>query len=85
MLRNERTNITESLPQVIGWMNDEQLLISKRSHPDSPARALLVEAKTGKLAVLPKMYLFRLLHPQLQLVLLEMILCSINRDNPHAN
>jgi hypothetical protein len=38
MLRNERTNITESLPQVIGWMNDEQLLISKRSHPDSPAR-----------------------------------------------
>ncbi|MEY3350035.1 MAG: hypothetical protein RIQ50_146 [Bacteroidota bacterium] len=54
MLRNERTNITESLPQVIGWMNDEQLLISKRSHPDSPARALLVEAKTGKISSAPE-------------------------------
>jgi dipeptidyl-peptidase-4 len=48
MLRGEKTNITTSLPQVLGWTDDAHFLISSRVHPDSANKVFLVDCKTGK-------------------------------------
>lgn len=50
MLRGGRTGITSALPQVLGWVDDNQLLINKKIHPDSSAKVYLVDGKTGKLS-----------------------------------
>jgi dipeptidyl-peptidase-4 len=49
MLRGARTAVTSSLPQVLGWLDDNQLLINKKIHPDSTAKVYLVDGKTGKM------------------------------------
>ena len=49
MLRGARTAVTSSLPQVLGWVDDNQLLINKKIHPDSTAKVYLVDGKTGKM------------------------------------
>jgi dipeptidyl-peptidase-4 len=48
MLRGEKTNITTSLPQVLGWTDDAHFLISSKVNPDSPYKVFLVDCKTGK-------------------------------------
>jgi dipeptidyl-peptidase-4 len=48
MLKGARTNITQSLPSVLGWLDDNRLLLNKKVHPDSPARTFLFDARTGK-------------------------------------
>jgi dipeptidyl-peptidase-4 len=50
MLRGGRTAVTTALPQVLGWVDDSQLLINKKIHPDSSAKVYLVDGKTGKLS-----------------------------------
>lgn len=49
LLRGARTAITTPLPQVLGWVDDNQLLINKKVHPDSAAKVYLVDGKTGKM------------------------------------
>ncbi|MEY2836192.1 MAG: hypothetical protein RLZZ557_1854, partial [Bacteroidota bacterium] len=49
LLRGARTAVTTPLPQVLGWVDDNQLLINKKVHPDSAAKVYLVDGKTGKM------------------------------------
>ncbi|MFM1962007.1 MAG: hypothetical protein RLZZ172_852 [Bacteroidota bacterium] len=49
MLRGARTAVTSILPQVLGWVDDNQLLINKKIHPDSTAKVYLVDGKSGKM------------------------------------
>jgi dipeptidyl-peptidase-4 len=49
LLRGARTAVTAPLPQVLGWVDDNQLLINKKIHPDSTSKVYLVDGKTGKL------------------------------------
>jgi len=48
MLKGEKTNITTSLPQVLGWVDDSHFLLNKKEHADSPYKVFLVDCKTGK-------------------------------------
>jgi len=48
MLKGEKTNITTSLPQVLGWLDDSHFLLNKKEHADSPYKVFLVDCKTGK-------------------------------------
>ena len=49
MLKGERIpNLVQSLPQVLGWLDDEQVLISKRENGDTATSYILINAKTGK-------------------------------------
>lgn len=48
MLRGGSHNITATLPQVLGWVDDSHLLISKKEHPDSSAAVFLVDCRSGK-------------------------------------
>jgi dipeptidyl-peptidase-4 len=48
LLKGARTNITQPLPQVAGWIDDSHLLLNKKVNPDSPARVIVLDCKTGK-------------------------------------
>ena len=49
MLKGERIpNLVQSLPQVLGWLDDKQVLISKRENGDTATSYILINAKTGK-------------------------------------
>lgn len=48
MLKGARTNITQSLPVFLGWVDDSRFLVNQKPHPDSAARPVLVDCKTGK-------------------------------------
>lgn len=48
MLRGGSHQITKALPQVLGWIDDSQFLISKKEHADSAATVFLVDCITGK-------------------------------------
>ncbi|WP_336515949.1 S9 family peptidase [Pollutibacter soli] len=48
LLKGARTNITQPLPQSLGWIDDTHLLISKKSHPDSASKIVVLDCKTGK-------------------------------------
>ncbi len=48
MLRGEKTEIIQKLPQFLGWVDDSHFLINKRLHPDTSDKILLVDCKTGK-------------------------------------
>ncbi len=48
LLRGARTNITQPLPQSLGWIDDTHLLLSKKVHPDSAAKTIVLDCKTGK-------------------------------------
>lgn len=49
MLKGEKIpNLLQPLPQVVGWLNDEQVLISKKENGDTITRYFLINAKTGK-------------------------------------
>ena len=47
MLKGARTQITRSLPSVVGWVDNNTLQISRSTHPDSPARMVRIDARTG--------------------------------------
>jgi len=50
MLRGDRIpNLIQSLPQVLGWLDDEQALISRRENGDTAISYFVVNGKTGKL------------------------------------
>ncbi len=50
MLRGDRIpNLIQSLPQVLGWLDDEQALISRRENGDTATSYFVVNGKTGKL------------------------------------
>ncbi len=50
MIKGERIpNLIQSLPQVVGWVDDEHVLMSKRENGDTATSYLLVDAKTGKI------------------------------------
>ena len=51
MLRGARTAVTSTLPQVLGWVDDNQLLINKKIHPDSTAKVYLLDGKSGKMTL----------------------------------
>ncbi|MEY3921465.1 MAG: hypothetical protein RL634_1226 [Bacteroidota bacterium] len=49
MLKGEKIpNLIQTLPQVIGWLDDEQVLISKKENGDTATSYILINAKTGK-------------------------------------
>jgi dipeptidyl-peptidase-4 len=48
LLRGLPADITASLPQVAGWLDDSRLLLNGRPHPDSPQRRMVLDCKTGK-------------------------------------
>jgi dipeptidyl-peptidase-4 len=48
MLKGEKTNITKSLPQILGWIDDSHFLINKKENDDSPYKTFLIDCKTGK-------------------------------------
>ena len=49
MLKGERIpNLIQPLPQVVGWLDDEQVLISKKENGDTATSYILINAKTGK-------------------------------------
>jgi dipeptidyl-peptidase 4 len=48
LLKGARTNITQPMPQVAGWIDDSHLLLNKKVHPDSPSRVIVLDCKTGK-------------------------------------
>lgn len=48
MLKGEKTNITKSLPQILGWIDDSHFLINKKENDDSPYKAFMIDCKTGK-------------------------------------
>ena len=43
LLRGARTNVTKPLPQVMGWIDDTHLLYSKKVHPDSASKTILLD------------------------------------------
>jgi dipeptidyl-peptidase-4 len=51
MLRGANSNIIGTLPRVMGWIDDSQLQIQKREHPDSAMKMFVIDAKTGKSTV----------------------------------
>ncbi len=49
MLKGEKIpTLIQTLPQVIGWLDDEQVLISKKENGDTATSYILINAKTGK-------------------------------------
>ncbi len=48
MLKGARTNITQVLPSVLGWVDDSRFLLNKKVHPDSPVRTFVIDCRTGK-------------------------------------
>ncbi|MFN5422363.1 MAG: DPP IV N-terminal domain-containing protein [bacterium] len=48
LLGGEKTGITISLPQIIGWIDDTHFLLEKKNHPDSSLKVYMVDCKTGK-------------------------------------
>jgi dipeptidyl-peptidase-4 len=48
MLKGARTNITQVLPSVLGWVDDNRFLINKKVHPDSPVRTFVIDCRSGK-------------------------------------
>ena len=52
MLRGDKiSNLLQPLPQVVGWVDDEQVLFSKKENGDTATRYFIMNGKTGK--VLP--------------------------------
>ena len=50
MLRGDKiSNLLQPLPQVLGWLDDEQLLFSKKENGDTTTRYFIMNGKTGKL------------------------------------
>jgi dipeptidyl-peptidase 4 len=48
MLKGARTNITQVLPSVLGWIDDNRFLINKKVHPDSAVRTFIIDCRSGK-------------------------------------
>lgn len=40
--------VVNSLPKVLGWLDDGRLLLSRKIHPDSPYRTVVLDCRTGK-------------------------------------
>ena len=40
--------LTRPMPKVLGWLDDNRVLLSAKPHPDSPFRAVVLDCKTGK-------------------------------------
>jgi dipeptidyl-peptidase-4 len=40
--------LTRPMPKVLGWLDDNRVLLSTKAHPDSPFRAVVLDCKTGK-------------------------------------
>ena len=49
MLRGDKIpNLLQPLPQVLGWVDDEQVLFSKKENGDTSTRYFIMNGKTGK-------------------------------------
>jgi dipeptidyl-peptidase-4 len=49
MLRGDKIpNLLQPLPQVLGWLDDEQVLFSKKENGDTSTRYFIMNGKTGK-------------------------------------
>ena len=49
MIKGEKiNNLFQTLPQVIGWIDDDHVLISKKENGDTATTYLLVDCKSGK-------------------------------------